>query len=94
MVGAFPSPSGNLERPELAAASIPSIVASVLGISELEVSGQTGPATEGGWTSLRHLEIVAAVQREYAVSLTPREIRSVRSVAALQKLIGERAATP
>ncbi|MGH3157302.1 MAG: acyl carrier protein [Streptosporangiaceae bacterium] len=72
--------------------SIPSIVASVLGIAESEVSGRTGPATEGGWTSLRHLEIITTVQREYAIRLTPREIRSVRSVAALQELIDERTA--
>lgn len=78
----------------MAVADIPSIVASVLGISEAEVSGQTGPATEGGWTSLRHLQIITTVQREYAISFTPREIRSVRSVAELQKLVEERTATP
>lgn len=94
MVGASPSPTRNLERPELPAASIPSIVASVLGIPEAQVSGRTGPAIEGGWTSLRHLEIITTVQREYAISLTPREIRSVRSVAALQKLIHERTTAP
>jgi acyl carrier protein len=74
--------------------SVPSIVASVLGLPEGEVSGRTGPATEGGWTSLRHLEIMTVVQREYAISLTPREIRSVRSVAALQQLVDERTVTP
>jgi acyl carrier protein len=76
----------------LAETSIPSIVASVLGISEAEVDGQTGPATEGGWTSLRHLQIMTVVQHEYAISLTGREIRSVRSVAALRKLVDEHTA--
>jgi acyl carrier protein len=92
MVGEAARVGSHPGRPELAAASIPSIVASALDIPEAEVSARTGPATEGGWTSLRHLEIISTVQREYAISLTPREIRSVRSVAALQKLVDERKA--
>lgn len=94
MVGAYPLPARYCRRPELAAVSIPSIVASVLGIPEAEVNDRTGPATEGGWTSLRHLEIMTAIKREYTIILTPREIRSVRSVAALQKLVNDRAAQP
>jgi acyl carrier protein len=76
----------------LAAASIVSIVASVLGIEEAEVTDHTGPATEGRWTSLRHLQIVSCVQREYAIRLTPRQIRSARSVAVLRRLVDERTA--
>jgi acyl carrier protein len=73
----------------LAGASIISIVASVLEIPEPEVTDHTGPATESRWTSLRHIQIMSRVQREYAIKLTPRQIRSARSVAVLRRLVDE-----
>lgn len=74
----------------MAAASITSIVATVLGIPETAVDSETGPATEGEWTSLRHLQIANDVQREYAITLTGREIRSVRSVSDLHELVARK----
>jgi len=71
----------------LAAASITSIVANALGIPESAIDSETGPATRGEWTSLRHLQIANDVQREYAIRLTAREIRSIRSVSDLSELV-------
>ena len=70
---------------------IQSIVAEVLELPPSQVDERTGPATEGRWTSLRHLQIINRVRRELAVSLTPREIRSVRTVGDLRRLVGEKA---
>ena len=68
-------------------AGLRSLVAAVLDVPAASVDADTGPASEGNWTSLRHLQIVTAVQREYGVSLTPRQIRSVRCVGDLQDII-------
>lgn len=69
---------------------VESIVASVLGLPESQVGDDTGPATEGGWTSLSHLQIIDLVQRRYGVTFTSREIRSARSVRAVRQLLAER----
>jgi acyl carrier protein len=74
----------------LAAAPVSSIVAAVLGVPESEVGGETGPATHGEWTSLRHLQIANDVQREYAITLTAREIRSIRTVSDLRELVARK----
>ncbi len=66
------------------------LVADVLALPVDEVDGQTGPATTAAWVSLRHLQIVAAVEDAYGIAITPREIRAVRSVAGLRELLARR----
>jgi len=70
--------------------SVESIVAAMLEVPESQVGDDTGPATEGRWTSLCHLKIMSMVQREYTITFTPREIRSVRSVGEVRRLLSER----
>lgn len=59
-------------------------VAAILEIAPAEVTDDLGPATHGGWTSLRHVQLVSAAQRRYEIRFTPREIRSVRCVRDLR----------
>ncbi|MET9390878.1 acyl carrier protein [Streptomyces sp. NPDC006624] len=66
------------------------IVAEALGIGADEITDDTGPAVNAEWTSLRHVQIVAAVNREFGVRLTPRQARSCRSVGDLRKVLAER----
>jgi acyl carrier protein len=66
------------------------LVADVLDLPVAEIHRDTGPATAGEWVSLRHLQIVAAVEDTYGVSLTPREIRGIRSVGDLSELLRRR----
>ncbi|MEU9205631.1 acyl carrier protein [Streptomyces sp. NPDC048332] len=66
------------------------IVAEVLGVEETQIDDATGAATTAEWSSLRHVQIVAAVGREFGVRLTPRQARSCRSVGDLRKLLVEK----
>ncbi|MEU2613140.1 acyl carrier protein [Micromonospora sp. NPDC007271] len=66
------------------------LVADVLALPVDQVDEQTGPATTAAWVSLRHLQIVAAVEDTYGIAVTPREIRAVRSVADLRALLARR----
>ena len=66
------------------------LVAGVLELPPGAVDDDTGAATEAAWSSLRHVEIVVAVQRAYRVHLTPREARSCRSVGALCEVLTEK----
>jgi acyl carrier protein len=63
------------------------LVADVLQLPVAEVTAETGPATTAQWVSLRHLQIVAAVEDAYGVSFTPREIRTIRSLGDLRALL-------
>ena len=60
------------------------IVARVLDIPPDTVTDELGPAVAAGWTSLRHVQLVSAVQKEYGVKLSPRAIRSIRTVRDLR----------
>lgn len=66
------------------------IVADVLRIPADEVTDDTGPATAGSWTSLCHVQIVAAVEDHFGVKLEPRQIRSIRSVGGLRDVLRSR----
>ncbi|MEU1126568.1 acyl carrier protein [Streptomyces sp. NPDC005899] len=66
------------------------IVAEVLGVEETRIDDSTGAATTADWSSLRHVQIIAAVGREFGVRLTPRQARSCRSVGDLRTLLVEK----
>jgi acyl carrier protein len=67
--------------------TIEDLVADVLQLPRNEVSDSFGPAISSAWTSLRHVQIVNAMQREYGVRFAPREIRSIRTVGDLRRLL-------
>jgi acyl carrier protein len=71
-----------------------SIVGRVLEIPPDTVTDELGPAVEGGWTSLRHVLLVSAVQKAYGVKLTPREIRSIRTVRDLRAVLVAQGVSP
>jgi acyl carrier protein len=70
------------------------VVAATLGMTPGEVSDTIGRDTAGAWTSLKHLELVAAAEDAFGVSLTPREIRTISTVGDLRSLLQARKALP
>ncbi|GAB1511100.1 acyl carrier protein [Actinophytocola sp. KF-1] len=69
------------------------LVAEVLRVPAAEVDDDTGMATTAAWTSLRHLQIVAGVEKAYGIRLTAREARTCRSVRALREVLAEKGQT-
>jgi acyl carrier protein len=65
-------------------------VAHALGLQPDELPDDAGPATVGAWTSLRHVQIIAAVQRLYGVRFAPREARSIRTVGDLRRALRDK----
>jgi acyl carrier protein len=61
--------------------------ASVLELPVSAVNDELGPANCGSWTSLRQVQLVSAAQRRYGVRLTPRQVRSVRSIGDLRRVL-------
>jgi acyl carrier protein len=69
--------------------SLEELVAEVLGVPVTDVNDETGPATTGSWTSLRHVRIISVIGREYGLRITPRQARSCRTVGDLRGLLAE-----
>ena len=65
------------------------LVADVLEVPSDTVSDDWAAMT-GGWTSLRHLRIVQAVEDAYQISLTPREVRGIRRLGDLRQCLRQR----
>ena len=63
------------------------LVAQILKLRLEEVTDETGTATTAAWTSLRHVQLVVAIEKFYGVRLAPREARSVRSVAHVKRVL-------
>jgi acyl carrier protein len=69
------------------------LVASVFGMPESEVTDETGPRVYPGWTSLRHVQLVVAMEANYGVSFSRDEIRSFTSVGAVRRGLRSRGVT-
>ncbi len=63
------------------------IIAGVLEVDSSAVIDDAGPVTLPAWTSLRHLELVVALEEHYQVSFSYREIRDVKSIAELRNVL-------
>jgi acyl carrier protein len=61
------------------------LVAGVLDIPAGEVTDGIGPATHTGWTSIKQLQLIVAVEERYRLTFSRDEIRSVRSVGDLRR---------
>lgn len=70
------------------------LVASVLGVPDADVTDDLGPATHTNWTSIKHLELIIAIEENYNLSFSRPEIRSIRTVSDLRKSILNRGLTP
>ena len=66
------------------------VVSGVLNIPIEQLNEQTGPATLGEWTSLKHIQLVAALEDAYDVHFSPREVRSVRTVGGFHDLLSSK----
>lgn len=61
------------------------LVATVLGVPATDIADDIGPATYAEWSSIKHLQLLIAVEENYSLSFSREEIRSVRSVGDLRR---------
>jgi acyl carrier protein len=72
--------------------SLRAIVARVLEMKADEITDDLGPATSGRWDSLRHVQLVAAIEQAYKIRLSPREIRSFSTYSELTGIVASKGA--
>ena len=64
----------------------------MLELPAAEVSPGTSPKSQPAWTSLRHLNLMLAVEESYGVTVPPEEGAKVGSVADLIALVKRKTA--
>lgn len=74
--------------------SFDQLVATVLDVPVADISDDLGPATHAGWTSIKHLQLIVAVEENYGLSLGRQEIRAVRTVGDLRKGLASKGVSP
>lgn len=74
----------------MASPSLHAVVARALGAEASSISDESSPETTRRWNSLRHLDLVTAVEDAYAVRFSTAEIVQAKSVADIRRLLREK----
>ena len=63
------------------------------GVLEIDTIGEADSAeTVPNWDSLRHLQLMTAIEESYGLMLEPEEMMQLNSVAAIRELLAARGA--
>ena len=63
------------------------VFALVLGLETTAISDSTGPDNTPGWDSLKHLNLVAALEEEFGVEFTDSEVDDCVSPAMAEEIL-------
>lgn len=74
--------------------SLRSVVAEVLRQPEDSVSAETSMRTSPQWDSLKHMELILAIEEAYELTLDGDEIAAMTSVGAIEDLLRGKGLTP
>ena len=62
----------------------------VFGDDNLNVNETMTAADVPGWDSLAHINLIVAVERAFAISLTTRDVRAMKNVGDMIELVSKR----
>ena len=57
----------------------------------LELSASTSAEDVEGWDSIAHISLIFALEEEFGLQFSSRELESMRNVGDLQSIVSERA---
>ncbi|HEY6794438.1 MAG TPA: MbtH family NRPS accessory protein [Kineosporiaceae bacterium] len=63
------------------------LIAEILETDPADIDDESGPGRSGAWTSLKHIQVVTALEHTFDISLTRAEIRGLTSVAAIRETL-------
>jgi acyl carrier protein len=63
------------------------IVGQVFQLERGSIDGATSPDSVRRWDSLGHLQLIAALEREFGVRFQVRDIQSMDSVAGIEEIL-------
>ena len=68
------------------------LVADVFNVPKEQVNSHTSPNTIESWDSLKHLDLILALEQEFALQISPEEMAEMNSVEIIAKVIEEKLA--
>jgi acyl carrier protein len=68
------------------------LVADLFDIPKEQVTLQTSPSMIDTWDSLKHLDLILALEQEFALQISPDEMAEMNSVEVIVKVIEEKLA--
>ncbi len=68
------------------------IVADVLAMPVSDISDDTSPKSTRNWDSLKHINLVLALEAGFGVKFAPSEIMAISSIADARTLLREKGA--
>jgi acyl carrier protein len=71
-------------------AQVQALVADVLGVEPSVLGAEASMETVDAWDSFQHLAIMMALEEEFGVEVTPEELLTTRSLAAMADLVMSR----
>jgi acyl carrier protein len=71
---------------------IRNVMAAVLGISSSQIGEQSSPKNIGSWDSLRHMNLVIALEEEFGIQFADSEIPELTGYALIRQAIQKRIA--
>jgi acyl carrier protein len=60
------------------------LVAEIFEVPVDALSDEDTPATQGAWTSLRHVQLMVTLEEVYGLSLSAADIRSMTSIGKIR----------
>ena len=66
------------------------IVSDIFAVPVPELRADSSPDNVANWDSLRHLNLVLALEQEFAIQFTPEEIEQLLSVELIEMLVAEK----
>ena len=70
-----------------------SIIANVLSVDEAQLNDESNALNTPNWDSLRHIEIMLAVENAFGVRFSMPEMVSMQNIGDMRKLICEKTGT-
>ena len=62
-------------------------VAEVLGVNTYQLSEESSPASISSWDSLGHLNLVIALEEEFAVNFSADEVLTMRDLRSIRRVL-------
>ena len=66
---------------------IKNVMSAVFEISEAEIKNDSSPDTIGSWESLKHMNLVVALEEEFEIEFTDNEIFEMMNYSLIKNII-------
>ncbi len=64
-----------------------SIASDIFGVPADKITAESSPETIETWDSMQHLNLVLAIEEEFAVQLEPEDIERMKNIGAVAALV-------